>query len=305
MHSIVEQLHLKSLILSAIRACAWLIIVSVIFVPLEWLFAVRREKLLRKGLLGDLGFFAVSNFLPQLVLMLPLALAAFFAYRFVPPSLHAAVAAWPLWLRGLAAFVVADLGFYWGHRWAHEIPFLWRFHSVHHAPKHVYFLISSRAHPVDNAFIRMCGLIPIYILGLGAPQSVQGTLVATLLMLAVTIWGFFIHANVRWRFGPLEWLLATPAFHLWHHTLTEPQNRNFASMLPCWDAIFATHYLPRDQWPSAYGIKDELPSSVVGQLLYPFLPPAQRPNTPTPGPDEPTAVAATAKSDVARQSPAT
>ena len=62
----------------------------------------------------------------------------------------------------------------------------------------------------------MCGLIPIYILGLGAPQSVQGTMIATLLMLLVTFWGFFMHANVRWRFGPLEWLIATPAFHLWH-----------------------------------------------------------------------------------------
>ena len=157
--------------------------------------------------------------MPQLLLLIPLALAASFAYHFVPWRWHAEVASWPIWLRGLAAFVIADLGFYWGHRWAHEIPLLWRFHAVHHDPRHVYFLISARAHPVDNAFIRLCGLVPIYILGLGAPQSVQGTMIATLLMLLVTFWGFFIHANVRWRFGPLEWLVSTPAFHLWHHTL--------------------------------------------------------------------------------------
>ena len=130
---------------------------------------------------------------------------------------------------------------------------LWRFHSVHHDPKHVYFLISARAHPIDNAFIRLCGLIPIYILGFGAPQSVQGTMIATLLMLLVTFWGFFIHANVRWRFGPFEWLIATPAFHLWHHTLSGPRDRNFASMLPCWDWLFGTSYLP-DELPKDYGI---------------------------------------------------
>jgi len=281
----MDQLHLQGLALSALRAAAWLFILTAIFVPLEWLFALKPKSLLRKAVLSDLGFYVVSNFLPQLVLALPLAAAAFIAYRFVPVRLHAWVAQWPLWLRGLSAFVVADLGFYWGHRWAHQIPFLWRFHQVHHAPEHVYFLISARAHPVDNAFIRVCGLFPIYILGLGAPQAVKGTLVATLIMLAVTMWGFFIHANVRWRFGPLEWLFATPAFHLWHHTRDEPRDRNFASMLPVWDWLFGTHYLPKGQWPSAYGIEAQLPSSVVGQLLHPFMaPPAEPGLAPAPEP---------------------
>lgn len=266
----MDPSHLHGFVPSVLRAFAWLFILTVVFVPLEWLFSVKPKALLRRSVPGDLAFYFVSNFLPQLVLALPLAAAAFIAYRFVPARLHAWVAEWPLWLRGVSAFVVADLGFYWGHRWAHQIPFLWRFHQIHHAPKHVYFLISARAHPIDNAFIRVCGLVPIYILGLGAPQSVQGTLVATVLMLTLTAWGFFIHANVRWRLGPLEWLFATPAFHLWHHTLEEPRDRNFASMLPIWDLLFGTHYLPRGQWPAAYGLETELPASVVGQLLYPF-----------------------------------
>lgn len=269
MQSLVTQVHLHAYILSALRACAWLFVVTTIFVPLEAVFAVHRGQV-RKSLASDLGFFFISNFVPQLLLVVPLSIATWIAYYCVPANLHAGVARWPFWLRGLAAFVVADFGFYWGHRLSHMLPVLWRFHSIHHAPQHLYFLISARAHPIDNAVTRMCGLVPIYILGLGAPQSVQGTLIATLLMLAVTIWGFFIHANVRWRFGPLEWLIATPGFHHWHHTKDEHRDRNFGSMLPGWDWMFGTLYLPKHEWPTACGTDMILPSSLTAQIIHPF-----------------------------------
>jgi sterol desaturase/sphingolipid hydroxylase (fatty acid hydroxylase superfamily) len=277
---LLQHYHLLGYALTALRQCAWLVILTVIFLPLEQLWAVHPQKIFRKSVLGDLGYYFISGLVPHLLLIVPLSLAAYAAYELIPWRVHAAVAAWPLWLRGLSAFVVADLGFYWGHRWAHQIPFLWRFHSLHHSPEHVYFLISARAHPIDNAFIRLCGLIPIYILGLGAPQSVQGTLVATLLMLAVTIWGFFIHANLRWRLGPLEWLLATPGFHHWHHTKSGLRDRNYASMLPLMDWIFGTFHLPSKEWPTAYGIEAKLPNTVAGQLLYPMRPPVANASLP-------------------------
>ena len=224
--------HLPAIVLSVIRISVWLVLLAVVFLPLEALCAVRPRTLFRRTTLTDLGYYFLTSLVPNLLLAVPLSVAAYIAYHFVPWRVHALVLSWPLWLRALAAFVVGDLGFYWGHRWAHEVPFLWRFHAIHHSPDHVYFLVSSRAHPVDFVFIRLAGLVPIYILGLGAPQSVQGTMVATIVMLLVTVWGFFIHANIRWRLGPLEWLISSPHFHHWHHTLAEPRNRNYASMLP-------------------------------------------------------------------------
>lgn len=265
--------YLATALRTGLWLLSWLLLLTLIFAPLEQLFAVRRRKLLGPSLADDLGFFVLNSLLPPLLLALPVGAATWLLYNLVPGRVHAAIESWPIWARGLAAFVLADFGFYWGHRGTHQIPFLWRFHAVHHAPKDVYFLISARAHPIDNAFIRLCGLVPIAVLGLGAPQSVKGTLVATLLMLAVTVWGFFIHANVRWRFGPLEWLLATPAFHHWHHTLDQPRDRNFASMLPVWDWLFGTHHQPHGEWPAAYGIDDQLADSIAGQLVQPFLPP--------------------------------
>jgi sterol desaturase/sphingolipid hydroxylase (fatty acid hydroxylase superfamily) len=75
------------------------------------------------------------------------------------------------------------------------------------------------------------------------------------------MWGFLIHANARWRLGPLEWLISTPAFHRWHHTVGEQRDRNYASMLSLMDRIFGTYHLPRNQWPSAYGIEEKPPAS--------------------------------------------
>jgi sterol desaturase/sphingolipid hydroxylase (fatty acid hydroxylase superfamily) len=271
---VTHHQQLLTVLLSVLRLCIWLLILSVIFLPLERLFALHEQKIIAKSVLGDVGCFFITGLVPQLLLAVPLAIAAYVAYRFVPWRLHAAIAAWPIWLRALAAFVVGDLGFYWGHRWAHRIPFLWRFHALHHRPENVYFLISARAHPIDSAFIRLCGLVPIYVLGLGAPQSVRGTLIVTLVMLVVPVWGFFIHANLRWRLGPLEWLITTPGFHHWHHTRSEFRDRNFASMLPWMDRIFGTYHLPAI-WPAAYGTDTRLPASLVGQLLYPLRDPAE------------------------------
>lgn len=275
MTDLLDHQHLTLFLMHGLRQCVWLAILAVIFLPLERLAAVHPQKIFHKTVLSDLGFYFISGIVPGILLAVPLSLAAYLAYYFVPWRIHAALAHWPLWLSALAAFVVGDFGFYWGHRWAHQIPFLWRFHSLHHSPRHVYFLISARAHPIDNVFIRLCGLVPITILGLGAPGSIRSALLPTLLMLLITVWGFFIHANIRWRFGPLEWLIATPPFHHWHHTVAEPRDRNYASMLPVWDWLFGTHYLPRKQWPSAYGTDTKLPHSVVGQLLYPLREPEE------------------------------
>jgi sterol desaturase/sphingolipid hydroxylase (fatty acid hydroxylase superfamily) len=176
-------------------------------------------------------------------------------------------------MRIVAALVVADIGTYWGHRWTHEIPLLWRFHAIHHSAEHVDFLVSTRAHPVDMVFTRLCGLIPLYVLGFAAPVSGDATLVPVVVLLLGTVWGFFIHANVRWRFGPLEWLVATPAFHHWHHTNDGPAylNKNYSALLPWVDRFFGTLYLPKHKQPERYGIDEPLATNFLGQLVQPFV----------------------------------
>jgi sterol desaturase/sphingolipid hydroxylase (fatty acid hydroxylase superfamily) len=201
----------------------------------------------------------------------PLSAVALAVHRVIPPGFHAAVAEAPFWSRIIAGLVIGDIGYYWAHRCLHAVPILWRFHAVHHSAPRIDFLVNTRAHPIDMVFGRLSGLIPLYVLGLAGPIGAVGSLMPVIIMLTGTVWGFFIHANVRWRFGPLEWVLSTPHFHHWHHTIEAPLSRNYASILPCLDRVFGTLHLPKGQWPPRYGIQDAMPGSFGEQLVHPFL----------------------------------
>ena len=238
-----------------VRLSMWLVLLAAVFVPLERLFALHDHPVLRPGFLADLGFYFVNSLVPSIVLGLPLALLATALHGIMPASIGDSVAAAPLWARLCAGLLVGEVGAYWGHRLSHVVPLLWQFHAVHHEAERMDWLVNTRSHPVDMVFTRLCTLLPMYVLGLGGPATLSGSTVPTLVLVIGAVWGFVIHANLRWRLGPLEHLVASPAFHHWHHTKEGPINRNFSSTLPWLDRVFGTYHLPRAHWPDAYGIK--------------------------------------------------
>jgi sterol desaturase/sphingolipid hydroxylase (fatty acid hydroxylase superfamily) len=247
---------LSALLIEIVRLTVWLVILAVIFVPLERLFALRPRELTRRALWPDLLFF-LSSLVPAVLIAAPMAMMAALTHHLLPSAWTAGIADLPVGLRLLLVFVIGEIGFYWGHRWSHQSAWLWQFHQIHHRPQGLDWLINTRAHPVDMVFTRLCGLIPIYLTGLVQPD-VPGSLGVILVVLAGTIWGFFIHANIRCSLGPLEHFLASPRFHHWHHVRIGPLNRNYASMLPVLDQLFGTLHLPRQTWPDTYGIDENL-----------------------------------------------
>ena len=267
--SLLQSLQsLPGPLVDVLRLSIWLAALTVLFVPLERFFGQRHAGRSRTELVSDLGFYFLSSLLPAVLLAMPLALVAVAGQRLLPELVPATLAALPLWGKILLGLLIGEVGTYWGHRLSHEIPWLWRFHAVHHSTSHMYFLANTRSHPVDMVVTRLFGMTPLYLLGLAGPGA-AGSAAPLALLLVGTIWGFFIHANLRWRFGPLEWLVATPAFHHWHHSKFEHINRNYASTLPVLDRVFGTHYLPRT-WPEAVGIEAPMPLSLSGQLLAPL-----------------------------------
>ncbi|UAK24799.1 sterol desaturase family protein [Sphingomonas nostoxanthinifaciens] len=248
---------IHGLIVDVARLLIWLALLSAILVPVERWFALRPGHRTSAATAADLGFYFLNSLLPGLLLGFPVAALAAVAHRLLPSGYFGWLNSLPLWLQLVASFVVGEIGFYWGHRWSHTVPLLWRFHALHHRPDHLDWLVNTRAHPVDIVFGRLCGLAPIYLTGLAGRGAGADNLPAILFTIAGTIWGFLLHANIRWTPRWLEPLLATPRFHHWHHVKSGPIDRNYASMLPVMDRMFGTLHMPTTRaWPEDYGVRE-------------------------------------------------
>lgn len=162
---------------------------------------------------------------------------------------------------GIALF---DLAIYWVHRWSHEVPALWKYHAVHHSTEHLDWISGFRNHPFDGAIVAP----PFFfLLAAGFDATFTGALAVIQIVL-----GLFLHANVRWRLRPLHRVVITPEFHHWHHANeVEAHNSNYSVFLPLWDLVFGTYYMPRNKRPVRYGVDDDMPMTMAGQLRFPFV----------------------------------
>jgi len=237
---------------------------AVIFIPVERLFWRVRQRIFRGGWRTDVTHFAVSHLMVQVTVLATMLPATLFFHWAVADTLQASVAAQPIWLQVIEAMFVADLFAYVAHRMFHEIPFLWRFHAIHHSSELMDWLASSRLHVVDIVVTRAFGFIPLYVLGF-SPLAIAGYLTWA------SFQGILNHANVRFGFGWFRYLLVTPQFHHWHHS-ARTYNRNFAAHLPVIDWIFGTYHLPANEWPEEYGIVgNPVPNGYLKQLFYPVV----------------------------------
>jgi len=245
-----------------------LLVLSLLFVPIERIFARLKEQgIFRQGWRTDLAHFFSSHLLIQVSVFLTLLPAKTFFSWAVNPRFQAAVAAQPYWLQFIEILVVADLTEYWVHRLFHRVPWLWKFHAIHHSCERMDWLAGSRLHLVDIAVTRGLTFVPLFLLGFA-----NGPVFAYLVF--VSFHAIFIHANVGIDFGALERLIATPRFHHWHHGAeARAIDKNFAVHLPLLDRLFGTYLLPGKEWPAGYGIAgNPVAENYLNHWVYPFLP---------------------------------
>jgi sterol desaturase/sphingolipid hydroxylase (fatty acid hydroxylase superfamily) len=149
--------------------------------------------------------------------------------------------AWPIADAGwsfVVGFLLLDLMRYGVHRCRHAVPFLWRFHALHHSDPDVDVTTSVRQHPGD--YLLGSAVFWVAVILLNIPPIVGLTY-----GLAVFAIEAVQHGNVRlpeWVERWLQPVLVTVDMHRIHHSVVFDQaNANFGIVFSVWDRLFGTY----------------------------------------------------------------
>ena len=239
---------------------------ALVFIPIERMLPVRPMSPLRREWRTDLAYFFMGHVLVQFVLIAATASTSTVDALVASEAVKDAIRSMPVWLQFLLAVLAADLAQAVLHRAYHNLPWLWRFHAVHHSTRRMDWLAGSRMHLLEILLTRSVVLMPLVLLGF-APAAINAYVIL------VGLQAVLAHANLRLDFGWLEYLLVTPRYHHWHHARqAEYVDANYAIHLPLVDMLMGTFKLPpRGEWPAEYGVMklESVPAGFLAQALMP------------------------------------
>ncbi len=136
---------------------------------------------------------------------------------------------WPVWLLVGVTVVAMDAANWLAHYADHRFSLLWRFHALHHSQEELSVLTSFRAHPLMHTTGFLLAAVPVVAL---MPTRAIAPVVITVYVCIGTLQ----HANLRWTFGPVGWVVVSPAYHRLHHDPVT-QQANLGVVLTIWDVL--------------------------------------------------------------------
>ena len=173
----------------------------------------------------------------------------------------------PILLQLLLATLLVDVFKYWYHRATHEVPVLWRIHSIHHSLTRLEMLRASYFYPIDILLTVGTGTLVMLMVGAGHELIIFHNVYAG-------ITGLLNHSNADLRCGVLDAILNSPGHHRAHHSAGMPGGRsNYGSFFNFADRLFGTRYLPQDQRrfdPLGLDASYRMPTTFWSQLAVPF-----------------------------------
>ncbi len=174
-------------------------------------------------------------------------------------------------VKTLVLFLLFDLWMYAWHRMNHKIPFLWRFHRVHHSDTEVDASSALRFHTGEIFLSGIARLIIVLLLGLQAGQII---LYETVLLLVI----LFHHSNMNLPEKAdqlIRIIFVTPCLHRVHHSkVRDEMDTNYSSIFSFWDRILSTILFKQNMQEIEQGldgIEEEASNRFLGMLLIPFL----------------------------------
>ncbi len=245
--------------------------VVVIFTVLSlefWIPFIERWGDLRKLTRADLIYFLLAAPIDQLhIFLLVGVLAQTAQYHHYLQVVDIWPRQLPILLQLLIATLIVDFFKYWYHRWTHEVPLLWRIHSVHHSIDRLQMLRASYFYPIDILLTVGTGTMAMLMVGASHELIIFHNVFAG-------ITGLLNHSNADLKCGFFDHFLNSPGHHRAHHSVAQPGCfSNYGSFFNFTDRIFGTRYLPEDQRtvePLGLDESYDFPPTFLRQLTVPF-----------------------------------
>ena len=174
----------------------------------------------------------------------------------------------PFWVVIFIGVFIGDFVGYWRHRLEHT-PLLWPAHAVHHSDTEMTWLALERFHPINRLTTFAIDSGVLLVLGLPVEAVLANNFVRH-------YYGYFVHADLPWTFGPLGRIFVSPAMHRWHHAADKAAfDTNYATVFSVFDQAFGTFRVP-GPCTAPLGVTDTISTNLGAQLSYAFLPRAYR-----------------------------
>lgn len=140
---------------------------------------------------------------------------------------------------GIFMFVLLDMIIFLEHILFHKIPFLWKFHSVHHSDLDMDFTTALRFHFGESIFSSLTKIVLIFVFW----PPVWSVIAFEVVLNLSAMWN---HSNIHLPEkidNFISKIIVTPKFHEIHHSqkLSESMS-NYGFFLSIWDYIYKTYH---------------------------------------------------------------
>lgn len=251
MERIAEYLSFKALIIPVVFLS--LCLLERLFPVAQWLGGVSR-------VVKNLSI-AAFNFIASPLIVIPItAFAAGHVINWRPEF-------WSGWLGLGLDLLLLDLWIYWWHRINHLVPFLWRFHEVHHLDEMLDTSSALRFHFGEVILSSLVRAVVIFALAMPLSSVV-------LFEIVVLVSALFHHSNLKLPQAlerALGFIIVTPSIHwVHHHAKRSDTDSNYATVLSFWDHVFKSRSPTTRTTTMKIGVENMRERGFVGLILKPF-----------------------------------